>query len=543
MALPLIGVLISLILARIPSLNNVTWLPPLIAAILTLAAAWLLRGQVVETTIGSWSPVSMTGAPLLIATYLPASGVIIAWASILAYDTLAPASGTTRSRVHNQRSDQPSQRSVTAALLFATLVVTAFANNFITLLIALGLTDLLTLWQSSRQGNPRSALNTFLLSGVSLALLIIPIAVHVANGNSLYFPLARMPDLAVPLAALAIALRLGYFPFRSLPIFVQDLRLSGSAIAGLLLLVRLPSLGIGPLPGWLFVLAVVGAIVTLLIGSMAEQRQDEIAAIQTGALYITSSTAALNDPGLTAASAIAWLLGCILVNHAVLMPPSNTQRVVRAMQILGVLCLIGLPLTVGFIGRSGLIASWTGRGLGSWLIALGFVLASALLIHCLLRFILPAFSGAAGMTDADDSGYVLAPTTKQAVGLDILRLIVVAAPVMIFGVAPGLIGAGSLGEALARNGLAGWLAWLLSIVLGVALWWFEWRWSPGAAQLREHAIAVLGLQWLYDVLGGAVARIRSALGYVFTFLESDGALLWTIIVVLLMVLISRPGGP
>jgi hypothetical protein len=61
--------------------------------------------------------------------------------------------------------------------------------------------------------------------------------------------------------------------------------------------------------------------------------------------------------------------------------------------------------------------------------------------------------------------------------------------------------------------------------------------------VRDRLIALLNLEWWQQILAGAVGRIARPLSSVYTFLESDGVLLWAVIVILIIVLVSRPGGP
>ena len=100
-----------------------------------------------------------------------------------------------------------------------------------------------------------------------------------------------------------------------------------------------------------------------------------------------------------------------------------------------------------------------------------------------------------------------------------------------------------IGDAVTRNGLLGWLAWLLSLVGAAALWRFRPLWRRIVALPRATLASALSFDWLSELAYGAVARLQAPLPRVFSVLESDGALVWAMIIVLLLVLISRPGGP
>ena len=112
-----------------------------------------------------------------------------------------------------------------------------------------------------------------------------------------------------------------------------------------------------------------------------------------------------------------------------------------------------------------------------------------------------------------------------------------------FGLLPQLLGATGLNQPVARNGLAGWVTWLLAVVAGVAVWWYEERWQLRLGAWRNTIEKAINLNWLREIWSGATERLARPFRLIFPFLESDGALLWAIILVLLVVLVTRPGGP
>ncbi|MCS6846800.1 MAG: hypothetical protein RMN52_03680 [Anaerolineae bacterium] len=537
MASPLFGILLAAMLARparLPaSLRSLAWLPAAAGAGVALIAAWLLRGQPAwEAIVGNWSPISFTGLPLVLAGFAPSAGILIAWITLYFLDSLKPPD-TALSERHPTAS----------ALIIPSLSLVAFANNLVTLLVGLGLTDLLTAYLAlRRQDGERNALIRLTLNGFSVALLTLVVAMHAAGGNSLHLPLARLDPSTAPALALAIAMRLNFAPFRTSPSAWGDLRMAAGAVGGLLVLARLPALGVTRLPEWFYALALVSALLTLAIAILeAEHRGDSLApAVATAGAYLAGASAVLAMPGVTAAATIAWLVGAALIGQPGMDDePLLIERVRLVSRTAGALCLIGLPLTVGFVGQAGVVATWTERGVSGWLFALAWVVALALLIYVLLRIILDSTAGHAQQARLIPSGdRVDLPFVREVVG----RLAALA-PVLIFGVAPALLTAGSFTDALVRNGIAGWLGWIIAVAAGALLWWLEPRWRPAVHRIRGHAVGVLDLGWFYSLLGGAVARLRSPFSRAFTLLEGDGALLWAIIVALLIVLISRPGGP
>ena len=538
MASPMLGILFAAIFAqsaRIPSsLRSLAWLPAAIGAGAALISAWLLRGQPAwEAIVGNWSPVSFTGLPLALTGFVPTTAVLIAWTTLYFLDSLKLPD-----------ADPFQRHPVASALLIASLTTFALGNNLITLLIGLGLTDLLSAYLAlRRQANERNTLIGLTLNGVSIALLTLVIAVHAAGGSSLYLPMTRLTPSVAPALALAIALRLGFAPFRTSADVWGDMGTTASAVGGLLLLIRLPTLGIAQLPAWFYGLALVSALLTLAIAIL--QAEEDAAAsipfVRTAGVYLAALSATPADVGVTAAAVIAWLIGSTLIAQTNTLQAESVlvERGRRAIRVVGALGLIGLPLTVGFIGQVGVVATWANRGPTGWLMILAWIASLALLVHLTLHIVFDT------TRHEQQKHLAFEPTARlgQFALREVIGWLAATTPIVIFGVAPDLLGAGTLIEVVGRNGIVGWLGWIIAIAVGVLFWRLGPRWRPFTRGIRDHAIAVLDLGWLHSLLEGATARLRRPFGSVFTFLESEGALLWAIIVALLVVLISRPGGP
>lgn len=537
MASPLLGILLAAVFAQSPRLPTGLQLPARLPAVAgaaaALIAAWLLSRQPSwEAVVGDWSPISFTGLPLAMAGFIPSAGIVIAWTTLYFLNSL-----------QSPDTSRPESHPTAPALFIASLALVAFANNLVTLLIGLGLTDLLTAyWALRRQDNERNALIGLMLNGFSIALLTLVVATHAAESNSLHLPLARLDASKAPVLALAIALRLNFAPFRPSPSVWGDLRTTAGAVGGLLVLARLPALGITRLPEWFYALALISALLTLIIAILQADERTEalVPAIATAGAYLASTSAVLAIPGVTAAATVAWLIGAALISQPESADaPSWVERTRRVSRIAGALCLISLPLTVGFVGHAGIVATWTARNASGWLFALAWVVSFALMAFVLLKIV---FDSTAEQTQQ----MRLIPDPRRPgtwIAREAIGGLVAWAPMLLFGIAPMLLAAGSLADVLARNGMIGWASWVVNIALGALLWRLEPRWRPAIRSMSDHAIETFDLGWLYSLIGGAVARLRSPFGRVFTLLESDGALLWAIIVVLLIVLISRPGGP
>ncbi|PJF48143.1 MAG: hypothetical protein D6709_12980 [Chloroflexi bacterium] len=537
MASPWLGILLAAAFAhprcRTARLALPTRLPIIAGAGAALIAAWMLLGQADwETVVGNWSPVSFTGLPLVVAGFAPSAGIVIAWTTLYFLHSVRPLPATYSESL-----------PVAPALLVAALTIVAFANNLVTLLVGLGLTDLLTAyWALRRQDNERDALIGLMLNGLSIALMTLVTAVHIAAGNSLHLPLVRLDASTAPTLALAIALRLNFVPFRASSNVWGNPQTAAGALGGLLTLTRLPALGVTRLPEWFSMLALVSALLTLIIALLqAEDRADALApAVATSSAYLACTSAVLATPGATAAATIAWLVGATLIGQPRFADaPLWAERVRRAVRAAGALCLIGSLPTVGFVGQAGIVATWAERGADGWPLAFVRSVVFAVMTYVLLKLVVrPADEPA---RPARLIAHPLRPTVwaaREAIGG-----LAALAPILIFGIAPALLMAGSLTDALARNSVFGWASWGIAIVAGALLWRLEPRWRPALRSISGRLVGALELGWFYSLLDGAVARLRHPFGQVFTLLEGDGMLLWAIIAVLLTVLIARPGGP
>ncbi len=526
----ILGIALTALLAgfdRWPRIRSLSWLPAVLGAGAALVAAWLLLNEPFETVIAYWGPVSLTGVPLALVGWTPGAGILIAWcAVVLAYMLSLP-------------SNKPMQHNPTSqALLITALALVAFAGNLITLLVGMGLTDIFNVYFAlRRRAITRDALIHFTLSGLSSALLFVAVTVHLAAGNGLTFPLVKLSPQTANMLALAALLRLGAAPFRAGGLWLPSMAYGGSAVAGLLLLARLPDLGITAFPLWFTSLLVLSALLTLGMGALSGQPEAVRAAAITGSLYLAAASMATGNTGVITAAAIAWVAGAALIAINDATEGKLGRRAGRITRIIGALALAGFPLTAGMVGRGGIISAWQAESIGGALLILGFTLAAGLLtyalIHCALRLDLEIDGSTTRQDELRQPQFIRA--TVAAVAL--------AAPIMVFGLAPASIEAGDLIGAIGRIGTLGWLTWLLSLGLGWVLWQFEPRWGSWLDERSDTITQALSLDWLISLFAGAIRRLRAPFTPIFDILEGDGALVWAAIIALLVILVSRPGGP
>ncbi len=543
MALPLAGTALALIAEQVKPVRGLAeplYLVPVAAALLLGLA---LRPAQIELIFGDWSPVSFTGTPLILAANPGGISILIA---IVAVMLLSPF--TARSAVGvGGSANENRARPLIAGALFIALCITVLAYDMVTLLIGISLVDMAValngLVQSRHAGR---VLRDAFFHAASIGLLVIAIALYNVTGNSLYLPLAQIPERLMPFFSTALALRLCLTPLRA----ASDLVTARSAVgndndwvdkaspaASLLLLSRLPQLGAPELHAWFFAFALLTAISALALGALTARspsgtvnRSRLQTSLSVGGLAIAVLSAVTWNSGIITASAIAWILGVSLVEFNTSSFGPQLRRVILIPRLVGLLCIVGLPLTVGFIGRSGTITTWAERGLGGAALIVGFALAQVLLTVCALRLL--------RWSDT--------PATHQRPITEVIRAIMLLAPVVLivlYGLSPNLAGAPSFSSQLSHNGLLGWFLWLITTIVGVAVWFTEGVWSKLIETSRERISSVIGLGWWQDIMTGAIDRLSKPLHGVITFLDSDGALLWAIIVILIVVLVSRPGGP
>ena len=529
MGLPLLGVLVAQILSQMPRSQRFAWAALPVFATLTLIAAWAAHSQPFEITFGNWSPVSVVGAPLILAGSLPATTILIAVAAAQLSTSLHPREAGLQSY------------HTTAALLFGALTLTALSNNLLTLFIGVGLVDILAaLAGVQRDRDYRRVIANAMFNGASSALLVVVLALYHSQGNSLYIPLATLPERLMPFVTVSLALRFGLAPLRAVAGQYHDTHWTSEAsvVAGMIVLSKVPALGAPGYRAWFFGLALLTVALVSAFGAVTRRRSILRASISSGGMGMAVCAAVLQQPGAIAVATLGWLIGSRLV---ALSPRDETVAARRAAEIgrvIGALCLAGLPLTAGFIGRAGAAAIWADRGLGGAVLVLAFALAQMLFTLCALRLAFAPTSPSTYNIQLPVAGPI-----RMSTALSIFVVTILSLHVLVFGIVPTLAGALDLGDALSRNGLEGWAAWLIPVAAAVALWWFEARWAAFVDPLRQRVYNLFGLSWLHTILDGAMNRISLPLSRVFSILESGSALLWTIVILLIVLLVSRPGGP
>ncbi|MEA3327771.1 MAG: hypothetical protein U9R53_10795 [Chloroflexota bacterium] len=341
------------------------------------------------------------------------------------------------------------------------------------------------------------------------------------------FRLTEIPVKTGILFLLSAGLRLGVLPL-NLP-FLQEPNLRRGAgniirlapvISSLSLLARLPvNLMTGNLQGWIPLLQSLIAIAALYAATRWFSASDEIEGRPFWIIAWSSLAAACVLNGAPAAS-IAWGIALILPGSLLFLYSPRIQRM-NFLLYFGLIGLIGLPFTPLASGWSGLAAN----GITGWTIL--FTLAHAIMVLGYLKRIL------------QPSGEVGALESWARLVYPLGLIINIQAIVAI-----GLIGwPGSLT-------LGTWWLGLISNILIISAIILVWRLgisppyvnlpaSSGFKKVLDWLLPrlepIFRLEWLYKILWWIKDFLSIILKALSSILESEGGILWTVLLMVLLI--------
>jgi formate hydrogenlyase subunit 3/multisubunit Na+/H+ antiporter MnhD subunit len=239
---------------------------------------------------------------------------------------------------------------------------------------------------------------------------------------------------------------------------------------------------------------------------------------------------------ILALGATSWILSVTMLFLGGGLDPGRASR--REMlprsiaSVLGALSLIGVPPTLGFVAESPLLGGLNTAEQWSWRV--GFFLGQLFLVMAVARWLFPPVPPQ--RSDADQ-GNLLGRMARDA-GLILPALLLVA-----LGVAPAPLLAGSfrlsLRSMLSGPGLVGWLLWGGALLLGGVLAWQDATLRPRVSLWLDVLQDVVRLDWAFALLGGAFEQGLSVIRAVDDVLGGRGALLWSLIMFLLLILVWR----
>lgn len=526
-----LGALFLLLLAILPRMPRLSIVAVGIAA-LALVALWQLRGQLpVGWVADFWRPLTLFGVPFAFqvdtSTWTLATALVMV--SVLAL-------------VGCSASAEPPSTAVLAFILAASGagVAALFASSFVTLVAAWGATDIIltaALLRYGKRGARRAGLA--LTSGVlaTCALWAAPMLAQ-REGISGFLHLAQFSGSSASLLQMAVILRLGLVPFhlwRPIDLETHPAQLMPLVVIptllGFDLLTYLPALTAG-LPSVLFVLAAV----TLLVGGFVAWSESEerpslagVVVAATGLAVLAVANAGNQAVATTVAAAVAWAVGVTVFS---LTPGWSGRQLWRSVpSFLALLSLIGIPSTLGFFAR---FTAYS--GLEADLLALAVaLLGETFLAAALIRLWFWA-----------DPRSLPRNRLLELVYLAIFA--VAAALLFLTGLSPAAFtGRGEdtalleLAVMVRQGGVTGWTGWALPLVAGTTLFLV----GEGLRQRLEGGWQGLGtmlrLEWVYGLFFITLRWVVSLMRGIAGIIEGEGALLWTA-VILLIVLLYLTGG-
>jgi formate hydrogenlyase subunit 3/multisubunit Na+/H+ antiporter MnhD subunit len=533
--LPLLGAGGTLGLSLVPRARaHARYVALTAAGLTTLLILRFTWTEPVTVVLSLWQPSLLFGAALTLQTDAIMQPLALVLALITCSAILVELGSTEEPR--------PRLAATLLALLSAGLVA-LWTANLLTMIISWALWDLLyAAGHIAAGGSGRTAIRGLILGCV--ATLVLWSGALLAGGGAGCDSWSLMALSGAPLTLWMVAgvLRLGMYPFHlstcdglhAVPSLAAPLLLG--PVVGWGLVLRLVQANTGLFPGnpW----APIVAAVTLAMGgflawSCASPRRalTWIGMGINGAVLLAAGWAGENSTAVIVAGSVIWALGI-----AVLFMDDGLRREAPWWSIPA---LIGALALGSILVRIELSATWGDASLpvsaGTQRLWWGaFFVGNLFLIPSLMRRLLP-------VPNQPTNRWSL---VARGVGLGLsalLLIVVVLRPSLLVHDVP----ASSLGSPFAMPGLAGWLLWAVSLAGGGILAWQERNLRPKVGLFLGAAHDLLCLEWLYGAGAGALDRGLSILRAADEVVGGAGALLWSwllFLLILLAVSVSSPIG-
>ena len=527
-----LGALLLPLLNLIPRMRGLGIVATVTAGLALVALLWLSGAMPIRQVMSAWSPLALFGAPLTFKAHASSHAL----ATVLVATTFL-------SLLACCFSDEKIKTTHTTLMLGSTGagVAALFASSFSALVVTWGITDILLTLALSRYGPKgvrRAGLTLF--SGIlaTSALWAAPL-LNQAQGISGFLDLAYFSGHSASLLQMAVILRLGLVPlhlWRPIDLETGLAQLMPLVIIptllGFDLLTYLPALTAG-LPSTLFALAGV----TVLVGGFVAWSETEERLSITGVLVAETGLAVLavantgqQAVAVVIASATAWALSTTIF---ALTPGWSRKYFWRGLpSLLALFSLAGLPATLGFMVR---FTAYS--GLEADLLALVIaLLGESFVIAALMRLWLWAEPRPLPSHRPLEAAYLL------IFGLAALSLILSGLSPQLFAGRGQDTTLSSLTDLMRQGGVAGWTGWALPLVAGVTLFLA----GEGLRQRLEASWrglgALLRLEWVYGLFYMIMRQAAHLIRGTASVIEGEGALLWTAVFLLLILLYITGNG-
>ncbi len=509
----------------------------------TLAVAGLSLGLVlgfrwlppVPLVLSPWQPSLLFGAGLALQT----DAIVQPLSLVLALVTCSSV------LVELGRGDTPRPRLAAAllALLSAGLMV-LWSVNVLTLTISWAIYDLLhAVAHLTAGGSVRTAIRGIVLGSLATLLLWIGTVLSGGGADSESWSLMTLSGTSLTLWTVAGMLRLWVYPFHlSAPDDLVDAPplatpLLLGPIVGWGLWLRLIAASDGLIPGgtWVTTLAAISlALGGLLAWSSESPRRllPWVGMVANGSVLLVAGLAGTSATGIIVAGSAGWALSV-----AVFSLGDGWQQESRWWNVpplIGVLSLLGMPFTLGFVTLASVLGELVRERhieWGSvifWTALLGYLFLIPSLVR---RLLIPPTSPLPERRE-------LLVARGVGLGLPTLLLLMTGLhPPLLIGSEADSVSIPGLIALFTMPGLVGWLLLIVIVACGGILAWQEKALRARIGLLLGAIHDVLRLEWFYSAVVGAFGRGTSVFRAADELVGGAGALLWSLLLFLLFLLV------
>ncbi len=537
--LPVLGAGGLLALAIIPRLRPYLRYLALAVVILSLAAVIALRWTEPTLIIPSlWRPSPLLGSAPAVQSDPLAQPLALAMELVTLAAVLVEL---------GRRSESHIRLTAAMLALLSAALVTIWSANIVSTIISWAVYDLVyAIGHIAAGGSARTGLRGLVMGNLATLLLWMGTLLPGGGTESALWALMTPDEAQLTLWMVAGVLRLWVYPFH-LP--APDDLDTARPLAALLLL--------GPVVGWrlwLHLITTTGgtfptapwltalAALSLSVGGFLAWTGGQPACLlscigvaATGGILLAATLAGEQSAAVIVSGSVAWTLALGLLflrPDAADVDEGDRRRLIAwyGPALIGALTLLGFPATPGFFAV-GLLAGRLTLERAPALLA-AFLTGTLFLVPSLVRWLrgkspapLPLREWRWGMRS-------LAP----AVGVGGMAALTVAA-----GLYPALLLSPSpfaLKDALMEPRLTDWLLWIISLAGGGILAWQERNIRRYLRLPLTVLHDLLRLEWLYAALAGALDKGVGMLRTADEIVEGAGALLWSWLLFLLVLLLT-----